>query len=74
MRQGEILKMRWNHINFNTRSIRIPAENFKTKQERFIPIDANLAATLDSIGKKGDHVFKTSKRRHRQKFNGLKRG
>lgn len=57
MRRGEILKMKWKDINFRLGTIRIPAENSKTKRERFIPIDSNLIATLDSIERKGDCVF-----------------
>jgi len=57
MRKSEILKMKWKDINFNIGTIRIPAENSKTKRERFIPIDSNLIAMLDSIEKKGDYVF-----------------
>jgi integrase/recombinase XerD len=37
--------------------IRIPAENSKTKHERFIPLDSNLIATLDSLERKGEYVF-----------------
>lgn len=57
MRQGEIFKMKWNDINFNLGTIRIPAKNSKTKRERFIPIDSNLIATLDSIERKSEYVF-----------------
>jgi integrase len=57
MRRGEILKMKWKDVDIRLGTIRVPEENSKTKRERFIPIDANLAAELDSIEKKGDHVF-----------------
>ena len=68
MRRGEILKMKWKDIDFGLRVIRIPAENSKTKRERFIPISANLIRLLDSIEKKGNYVFMndwTGKRRKR---------
>jgi len=57
MRKGEILNMKWKDISFPLRSIRIPAENAKTKRERYVPIDSNLFVTLDSIEKKSEYVF-----------------
>ncbi len=57
MRRGEILKMKWNDIDFRLGVIRIPVENSKTKRERFIPIDSNLIIELDSIERKSDYVF-----------------
>jgi len=57
MRQGEILKLRWKDIDFRLGMIRIPAENSKSKKERFIPIDGNLVAMLDSIERRGEFVF-----------------
>ena len=68
MRRGEILKMKWKDVDFGLRVIRVPAENSKTKRERFIPISANLIRLLDSIEKKGDYVFMnewTGKRKKR---------
>ena len=57
MRRGEILKMKWKDIDLRLGTIRIPAENSKTKRERFIPIDSNLAMEIDSIEKKGEYIF-----------------
>jgi len=57
MRKSEILKMKWKDIDLRLGTIRVPAENSKTKRERFIPIDANLIAELDSIERKGDYIF-----------------
>ncbi|MDI6848705.1 MAG: tyrosine-type recombinase/integrase [Candidatus Saccharicenans sp.] len=68
MRRNEILKMKWKDIDFGLRVIRIPAENSKSKKERFIPISADLIRLLDSVEKKGDYVFMndwTGKRRKR---------
>ena len=68
MRRGEILKMKWRDVDLRLGTIRVPAENSKTKRERLIPIDANLAVELDSIQRKGDYVFMndwTGKRRER---------
>jgi len=57
MRRNEILKMRWKDIDFRLLTIRIPAEHSKTKQERIIPIPAELAAMLDDLPRKGERVF-----------------
>jgi integrase len=57
MRRTEILKMKWKDINFKMGTIHIPKENAKSKKERFIPIDSVLFNILDSIEKKGEHVF-----------------
>jgi len=60
MRKSEILKMKWKDVDLRLGTIRVPAENSKTKRERFIPIDANLIAELDSIERKGDYIFLNS--------------
>ncbi|MBS3819941.1 site-specific integrase [bacterium] len=57
MRRSEILKMKWNDINFRLGTIYIPKENSKSKQDRTIPIDSYLFNILDSIERKGDYVF-----------------
>ena len=57
MRKSEILKMKWKDVDLRLGTIRVPVENSKTKRERFIPIDANLAVELDSIQRKGDYIF-----------------
>ena len=57
MRRGEIFKMKWKDADLHLGTIRVPAENAKTKRERLIPIDSNLVAALDSIERKGDYVF-----------------
>jgi integrase/recombinase XerD len=66
MRKGEIFKMKWKDVDFRLGMIRVPAENSKTKRERFVPVDSNLVETLDSVERKGDYVFMndwTGKRR-----------
>jgi len=57
MRKTEILRMKWKDVDLRLGTIRIPAENSKSKRERFIPIDANLVAELDLIERKSDYVF-----------------
>jgi integrase len=66
MRRGEILKMKWDDIDFKLGTIHIPKENAKSKKERYIQIDGFLFNVLDSIERKGKHVFinrQTGKRR-----------
>ena len=66
MRLGEILKMKWNDINFRLGTIRIPKENSKSKKERVIPFDSVIFNVLDSMERKGKYVFmsdRTGKRR-----------
>lgn len=57
MRQGEILKMKWKDVDFRLGEIRIPEENAKSKRERFIPMDGEIVAALDSIERKSEYVF-----------------
>jgi integrase len=57
MRKGEILKMKWQDINFKLGTIRIPEENSKSKKERIIPFDSIIYNELDSIERKSDYVF-----------------
>lgn len=68
MRRGEILKLRWQDIDFGLRTIRVPAENSKTNRDRYIPMSADLIKLFDSLKKRGDYVFMndwTGKRRLR---------
>lgn len=46
MRAGEILKLEWHEINFETRSIHIPREKCKTKRDRTVPITTPCMAIL----------------------------
>lgn len=71
MRQGEILKMKWKHINFRLGTITIPKENSKNKKERVVPIDSVLFNILDSIERKGEYVFTANATgKHRKRVEG----
>lgn len=46
MRTREILTLEWDHIDLNTKFIRLPAENTKEKRPKDIPINGNVEAIL----------------------------
>jgi integrase len=47
MRRGEIFKLAWSDINFDSRTIRIKAENSKTDTERVVPITSPCLKILN---------------------------
>jgi len=70
MRQGELVNMQWNWINFENEVIQINcSDDFQTKskKERIIPINDNLKSVLLSIkyrtkyNSSTNYVFKNSK-------------
>jgi integrase len=64
MRQGEVHKLRWRHINLNTRIITFHGTETKEGNCKRVPIHKNLLSIFDRIGKEGslsdDRIFKTS--------------
>ena len=46
MRRGEIFKLQWADINFQSRTIRIRAENSKTSTERVVPMTSTCLTLL----------------------------
>lgn len=46
VRTEEMLNLRWEHLNLETRYITLPAEVTKTKQRRIVPMPDNLIAWL----------------------------
>jgi len=46
VRTEEMLNLRWEHVNLDSKYITLPAEVTKTKQRRLIPIPANLISWL----------------------------
>ncbi len=46
VRTEEMLNLRWEHVNLDSKYITLPAEVTKTKQRRLIPMAANLIAWL----------------------------
>jgi integrase len=57
MRQGEILKAEWRDFNLTLRTLRVRAENAKSKEERIIPLDPELAVAIDMLPKIGQYIF-----------------
>jgi len=60
MREGEILKLRWDRVDRKSGFIRLRAEDTKTSEGRSIPIDPRLDETLDILPRsiqKDRHVF-----------------
>jgi integrase len=55
MRRGEMLAMRWTHLNREQRSLLIPET--KTGQSRTIPLVASALAILAEHGQDNDRVF-----------------
>jgi integrase len=45
---SEAEQLRWQDINFSTGDIHVRAETSKTREERFVPMEANLIAWLES--------------------------
>jgi len=46
VRTEEMLRLRWEHLNLETRHITLPAEVTKTRQRRIVPTPENLIAWL----------------------------
>lgn len=49
MRKGEILSLEWKDVDFDYGQIHVRAENSKTHQDRYIPIDNKLFSVLDKL-------------------------
>ncbi len=60
MRQGEILKLRAEHINFDKRRITIPAENSKSNKPRRIPLNSTVVDLLRPLVRDQGFVFAKS--------------
>jgi integrase len=57
MRRDEILEMKWRDVDFCLGTIRIPAENAKSKRERTVPLDPDMCVDLDSLPRKSEYIF-----------------
>ncbi len=57
MRRDEILKTKWKDFNPRLGSIRIPAENAKSKKERVVRISPTLCVELDGLLRIGEYIF-----------------
>jgi integrase len=49
MRRGEILKLRWDQVDFKNRVIVLEAADTKTLEKREVPLDAQLVETLHRV-------------------------
>ena len=58
MRRGEILNLRWGHIDREKRSLLIP--HAKNGHSRTLPLTRDAAEVLDRISRTGDRVFPMS--------------
>lgn len=59
MRRGEILELRWSHIDWEKKMFRLPAEVTKEKEQKNIPINQTVRKVLQSLprGLHHDYVF-----------------
>ncbi|MBI4748629.1 MAG: site-specific integrase [Acidobacteria bacterium] len=48
-REGELLRLKWADIDFETRTIRVLAQNSKTLRARQVPISTRLIAELEQL-------------------------
>jgi len=55
MRRGEILKAKWDHIDWENRTLKLPKEVTKTETERLVPLSSLAIAILKTIADDGDH-------------------
>ena len=55
MRRGEILKLKWENIDFNNCLIEVVET--KNNEKRYIPIDSTLMATLENIARRIDSNY-----------------
>jgi integrase len=57
LRRDEILRTKWRDVSFETMTVRIPAENAKSKKERIVPLPACLCDELDALPRKSEYAF-----------------
>lgn len=67
MRRDEILQMKWKDVDLRLGTVRIPAENAKSKRERVVPLDLEICADLDSLPRKSEYIFLNSETNQRIK-------
>jgi len=63
MRQGEILSLKWDDIDFVRYSIHIREENSKSGKARNVPMNSLVAETLKKLKRNCEFVFKNPRRR-----------
>ncbi len=57
MRRGEIFKMEWKHVNFETGEIYIPETNTKTQTERTLGMTSRLKKELENLWESSPKVL-----------------
>jgi integrase len=57
MRLGEILKAEWRDFSLPLRTLRVRKENAKSKEERVVPLDSELAVAIDTLPRIGQYIF-----------------
>jgi len=57
MRQGEILKLRAEHVNLETRVLTVPLENSKSKRPRRIPLNSSALEILRPLAQVPGFIF-----------------
>lgn len=63
MRQGEILSLKWDDIDFVHYNIHIREENSKSGKARFVPMNSLVAETLKKLKRNCEFVFENPRRR-----------
>jgi integrase len=59
-RRNEIARMKWNHIDFNSKLWTIPKEETKAKRQHAVPLSEMVAQIIEDIPKNGDYIFSTN--------------
>jgi len=62
VRTEEMLNLRWEHLNLDSKYITLPAEVTKTKQRRLVPMSANLIAWITPHKKETGRICERWKR------------
>jgi integrase len=62
LRTEEMLNLKWEHVNLESKYITLPAEVTKTKQRRLVPLSANLIAWIKPHMKESGRICARWKR------------
>jgi integrase len=73
MRKGELLKLKWSHIDRKTGFIRLPARIVKERRDKNIPINEHVKDVLDSLPRSISHGFVFTYRGNYIEENGIKK-
>jgi integrase len=73
MRKGELLKLKWSHIDRKAGFIRLPAEIVKERRDKNIPINEHVKEILDSVLRSISHGFVFTYQGNYIEENGIKK-